>query len=305
VCHSVITVDGWDTSAFLLAWRPRSVPAGAAWFSRSVVARVGVSHKARAKALLWNCAQLGAFAESVGLELDPEVLFGEAVIERFLALGCRSFSPGTTRTLRTNLRFVAKQLAAANSPAPAALPRERSKCPYSSSEIAGYLALADAQPTEARRQRANGLICLGAGAGLTGIDLRAVRGIDVVVRSGGVVVCVRAGRPRVVPVLAHLAERAIAAGRFAGAEFIVGGVEPTRRNVTSGLIASLSGGFDLPRLEIPRLRATWLSSVGALIGLPTFLAAAGITCSQRLGDVMQSLEPAEEAEAVALLGGLG
>ena len=37
------------------------------------------------------------------------------------------------------------------------LPRERAKAPYSPAEIAGYLALADAQPTPQRRMRAAGL----------------------------------------------------------------------------------------------------------------------------------------------------
>jgi hypothetical protein len=50
-------------------------------------------------------------------------------------------------------------------PADAPLPRERAKARYTAAEIAGYLALADAQPTAARRMRAAGLVCLGAGAG--------------------------------------------------------------------------------------------------------------------------------------------
>jgi hypothetical protein len=41
----------------------------------------------------------------------------------------------------------------------------------------------------------------------------------------------------------------------------------------------------------------------SLLGLATFMAAAGITCSQRLGDLVAGLEPAGEAEAVRLLGG--
>jgi hypothetical protein len=40
-----------------------------------------------------------------------------------------------------------------------------------------------------------------------------------------------------------------------------------------------------------------------LLGLATFLHAAGITCSQRLGDITAALQPGTEAEAVALLGG--
>ncbi len=273
-----------------------------ALFALQAVGRCGPLAASRRKNLLWCCAQLGAFAQSVGFPLQAEVLFSEAVIERFVGLGCRSSSPGTRRTLRSNLRFVARHQAPPR-PRAASLPRQRSKAPYSAAEIASYLALADAQPTAARRARANGIISLGAGAGLMGLDLRVVRGRDVVARSGGLVVVVRGRRPRVVPVLAGFSERAQAAAAFAGDEFIVGGVEPSRRNVTSGLISSLSSGGDLPRLELPRLRASWLAAVAELIGLPTFMAAAGISCSQRLGDVVGGLSPAGEAEAVALLGG--
>jgi hypothetical protein len=39
-----------------------------------------------------------------------------------------------------------------------------------------------------------------------------------------------------------------------------------------------------------------------LLGLATFLHAAGITCSQRLGDITAALQPGTEADAVALLG---
>jgi hypothetical protein len=41
-----------------------------------------------------------------------------------------------------------------------------------------------------------------------------------------------------------------------------------------------------------RLRATWLADYGELLGLATFMHAAGISCSQRLGDLIAGLEPA-------------
>ena len=81
-----------------------------------------------------------------------------------------------------------------------------------------------------------------------------------------------------------------------------GGTDPGRRNITTPLTRSLSGGAGLPRLEGSRLRATWLAEVAELIGLATFMHAAGITCSQRLGDLLAGLEPAAEAGAVRLLG---
>jgi hypothetical protein len=288
----------------LAEWRPRNISLDVANFCASAVERLGIPSKQRNKSLLWSCAKLASFAESVGAELTDEVLFSDAMIERFVSIGCGSFSHGTRRTLRTNLRFVATRLKAAGGPMPAALSRERSKAPYSDSEIDGYLQMSDTQPTQARKNRASGLICLGAGAGLMGLDLRAVRGRDVQCRHGGVVVTVRGTRSRVVPLLSRFSDRALAAASFASDDFIVGGVNLNRRNVTSRLIASMSGGGDLPRLEIPRLRATWLQTAGTLIGLPTFMAAAGVTCSQRLGDVVSRIDPLGEAEAVALLGGL-
>jgi hypothetical protein len=150
--------------------------------------------------------------------------------------------------------------------------------------------------------RACGLVCLGAGAGLIRADLRAVRGTDVTCRSGGVIVAVRGARPRAVPVLARYHGRLLAAAAFAGTGLICGGTDPGRRNITTPLIRSLAGGAGLPRLDTSRLRATWLAGVADLLGLATFMHAAGITCSQRLGDLLAGLEPAAEADAVRLLG---
>ena len=189
-------------------------------------------------------------------------------------------------------------------PAAGPVGRERARAPYTRAEIAGYLALADAQPTESRRMRAGALVCLGAGAGLVGADLKGAAGTDVTRRSGGVVVTMRAGpRPRVVPVLARYHDRLLSAAHFAGDRLVIGGISTSRRNVTTPLTASLAGGADLPRIEIGRLRATWLCEVAERIGLGAFMEAAGITCSQRLGDLVATLDAVDLDEAVAVLGG--
>jgi integrase len=225
------------------------------------------------------------------------------VIERFIVTAGRELTGPTRRTLRTNLRWAARRAGPQLGPAPVPLPRERAKAPYRDAEIAAYLALADAQPTRGRRMRAAGLICLGAGAGLTGTDLRQVRGSDITCRSGGVVADVRGRRPRVVPVLARYHDLLLASAEFSGEGLVTGGRDPGRRNVTTPLISSLAGGTDLPRLDTSRLRATWLRDCAARLGLATFMHAAGITCSQRLGDLIAALDTADEAQAVALLGG--
>jgi integrase len=184
-----------------------------------------------------------------------------------------------------------------------ALPRERAKAPYTDAEIAAWLALADTQPTLRRRMHAQALICLGAGAGLLGGNLRRVRGSDITGRCGGVVVEVRGRRPRTVPVLWRYHDRLVASAAFAGDGWVIGGADPERHNVTAPLISSLAGGADLGRLCTARLRSTWLAAVAERIGVATFLAAAGVPCTQRLADIVATLHPAAEPDAIALLGG--
>jgi integrase len=288
-------------AAYIGRWRPSSVSPRAAAFARDVVAATAPGGRERAKNLLWAAGKLADYAIGVGLDPVPEVVLHPSVAERFTRCA-PGLSGVARRTLRTNLRFIGRRAVPHLYPADLPLPRERSKQPYSTAQIDGYLALAGAQPTRERRMRAAGLVCLGAGAGLIRGDLRDVRGSDVACRSGGVVVIVRGARPRTVPVLARYHERLLAAARSAGNGLICGGSDPGRRNITTPLTRALDGGTGLPRLDTSRLRATWLRDLAEQLGLPTFMHAAGISCSQRLGDLIAGLEPAGEAEAVRLLG---
>jgi integrase len=294
-------MTGADVAAYIGRWRPSSVSAEAAAFARDVIMAVAPRGRERAKNLLWAAGKLADYAIGLGLEAVPEVVLHPSVAERFTRC-----APGLTgvarRTLRTNLRFIGRRVVPQLYPQDLPLPREHAKAPYSPAQIAGYLALADAQPVLERRMRAAGLVCLGAGAGLIRGDLREVRGTDVACRSGGVVVTVRGARPRTVPVLARYHARLLAAARSAGTGLVCGGADPGRRNITNPLIRALDGGTGLPRLDTSRLRATWLADCAELLGLATFMAAAGISCSQRLGDLVAGLEPADEAAAVRLLG---
>jgi integrase len=293
-----------EIAAYIGRWRPSSVSPRAAAFAREVITKTEPAGRERAKNLLWAAGKLADYAIGLGLEAVPEAVLHPSVAERFTRCA-PGLSPVARRTLRTNLRFIGRRVVPQLYPQDLPLPRERSKAPYSRAEIDGYLALADAQPTAGRRMRAAGLVCLGAGAGLIRGDLREVRGTDVACRSGGVIVQVKGRRARVVPVLARYHPRLLAAARLAGNGLICGGADPGRRNITNPLITALDGGSGLPRLNTSRLRATWLAGCAELLGLATFMHAAGISCSQRLGDLVAGLEPAGEAAAVMLLGGAG
>jgi hypothetical protein len=155
-----------EVAGYIAAWQPASAPPqAAAAFVRQVVSQAAPAGRDRARNLLWAAGKLAGWAVPLGLEPVPEVLLHPSVIERFTA-----HAPGLTgparRTLRTNLRFLARVVVPHLVPADAPLPRERAKAPYAPAEISGFLALAGAQPTAARRMRAAALVCLGAGAGL-------------------------------------------------------------------------------------------------------------------------------------------
>jgi hypothetical protein len=284
-------------------YAPRSLSAPAAAFAREVVAVAAPETPARAKALLFAAGRLGGFGERVGLELSAGVLLHGSVIERFVLTGAGGVSPATRRTLRTNLRYLARAVERYPQPAPVALARERAKAPYNAAEIDAFLRLAACQSTEARRMRASALICLGAGAGSITGELRHVRGTDVVARSGGVLVQLGGARARLVPVLYRYHERLLKAAAFAGGRYLIGGWDPDRRNVTDSLCAALSTDSSLPRLQAGRLRSTWLVECARAIGLPAFMHAAGITCSQRLGDLAATLPTVSETELITLPGG--
>jgi hypothetical protein len=189
-------------AGYIFAWHPSWVPPQAAAFARQVVMQAAPPGRERAKNLLWAAGRPADYGIGLGMEPVPEVLLHPPVTERFTAHG-----PGLTgvtrRTPRTNLRFLARAVVPQLLPADLPLPRERAKAPYIPAEIDGYLALAAAQPAAARRMRAAGLACRGAGAGLIRAGLRHVRGTGIICRSGGVIVNVRGRRPPAVPVLAR------------------------------------------------------------------------------------------------------
>ena len=132
--------------------------------------------------------------------------------------------------------------------------------PPSPAQIAAYLALADAQPTLARRGGGLCAPCAWGRArdswGPTSRPWRAPMSSRAPAASSSL--SDTDGVPHIVPVLALYHERLLGAARDTGEGLLIGGASARRRNVTTHLTASLAGGADLARLDISRLRATWL-----------------------------------------------
>ncbi len=149
-----------EVAAYTGRWRPSPVSPQAAAFARDVIAKTAPEGRERAKNLLRAAGKLADYAVPLGLEAVPGVLLHPSAAERFTRCA-PGLSGVARRTLRTNLRFTGRRVVPQFYPADVPLPRERSKQPYSPAEIAGYLALADAQPAAERRMRAAGLACPG------------------------------------------------------------------------------------------------------------------------------------------------
>ena len=258
----------------------------------------------RAKNLLWAAGRLADWAIGLGLDPVPEVLLHPSVIERFTA-----HAPGLTGRDPAD---AAHQPAV---PGPggrsragpggrAAAPRARQGARIAPREIDGYLALAAAQPTAARRMRAAGLVCLGAGAGLIRADLRAVRGSDIICRSGGVIVdgARRAGRGRC-RCWPATTSRCWPPRRSPGTAWSPAGTDPARRNVTTPLItragrrdrAAPAGHHPAAGHLAGRLRRSCSGWPRSCTPPGSPAASGSATCSP-------PCDPGSEAEAVALLG---
>jgi len=124
-----VVTPGRDAAALIASYQPSSLPGPAAGFARLVTAICAPQSAERAKALLFACGKLGAFASAAGLELVPEVCLHPSVIERFTVTAGRELSAPTRRTLRTNLRYAARRAGPQLGPPPVPLPRERCKAP--------------------------------------------------------------------------------------------------------------------------------------------------------------------------------
>jgi len=116
-------------------------------------------------------------------------------------------------------------------------------------------------------------------------------------------VIVEGTRARVVPVLARYQDMLCRCAQFSGDSYMVGGFAPTRKNVTTPVLARASGGVGLKRLSVSRLRSTWIAEHLEHLGLHGLLYAAGLKYSQRLFDLAGYVPSMSESELVALLGG--
>lgn len=255
-------------------------------FVAAAVAECVSSTPYQANALQQVAAKLTAWTwQQAGLPLERSVVFNRDVIARFIAVGC----PGVKAAVRGNMRSQLLRMSESLLD-PATVPRRLNPlppsdptAPYSAMDLVSLRSWAEAQSTAPRRANAEVLLALGAGCGLSAIEIGEVRVRDISCDERGVLVRVDGGRPRSVPVLREW-ERALLERQTA--------LEPDRyvfrENHTIFYPNLVTNFVDRSRVvglrpQTQRLRSTWIvRHLEAATPATLLMRAAGVESLEAL-----------------------
>lgn len=236
------------------------------------------------------------------------------LLDRYINAGLAQLSDGTRATHRSTLATaIAAILSGGQRRARAAY--RGGSAPYSPADEQRFLLLARHQPTPLKRARLSAVVALGAGAGLDSSDLRGVRPADIEVLTNPAdvfQVTVRSGqRPRTVIVRTYYRELLAEALRlhreagFSDADTLLG-CEANRSVASRVVEQSLTATGEPVRIEIARLRATWLlAAMHAQVPLTVILQAAGLKSARPIADLIAYLPEPDPTEFAQLLAGVG
>jgi hypothetical protein len=274
---------------------------------RSVIDQATVSEPT-ARKYLSHFAAYAAWSVAQGVPAALPQLLDAATIERYIEIGMPDAKDGTRGTRRSILRRIAQHAHPDLSLAPDAKPLayRRIRPPYAAQEIASYFRLADAQPTQGRRDSLRAVLALGLGCGLDCGDLGWVRGIDVRETEHGVEVDVAGRRPRRVICLSRYEDPLTELATTAAEKLLIGGAQLGRRNVTSVTLGRLLQDKSVPPLVVSRLRSTWLTAhLAANTPLPVIMGAAGLRTVRPLEDLLDHVPAYSASEATRALRSAG
>jgi hypothetical protein len=247
--------------------------------------------------------RLALWATGEGFALDREVILDPSTVERFAEVALAS--DRSRATYRAALRRVGPLLTkrAPWEPRPAAMARRQVAPPYTGPEVLLLRQDALVQPTPARRRAARAFLALGLGTGLDGRWATRVAACHVKASASGVVVEVGEPAARQVVACAEWEDELIGLAATADDEFLVGGYSNSTRR-TGHLTERLVVPTGHPRLAPARLRSTWLvAHLLAGTRLPELCRAAGLEGVTVLSDLLEVIEPLDDASTVTMLRG--
>jgi integrase len=287
-------MGGSSSDFFELNYVPTVAPAY--WeevreFVEDVVGRVRGSTPYSDTDLALSVGRLALWCwQDAGLDLDAELVFHRAIIDRFSRAGLPAFNEAARGNIRSQLLRVAEAVLD-----PALVPRRLTPMraadpsrPYLEREVIALQAWANSQSTEARRDNANVLLALGLGAGLSASEIGNLNVRDLCAHDAGVDVEILGPRARQVPVLDYwtgvLRERIaqLPGDRFAFRE----GHTSNYDNLISNFVSRSRSEGVLPQTQ--RMRATWVvHHLQNGVPLAQLLRASGVESLDALNRYMR------------------
>ena len=231
----------------------------------------------------------------VGCELDALVVFDRDLIETYVRdVLPRELAPGTRRNYRAWIFRVAEVVNPDKNPRkPMPLNEKSMGAPYTESDIIALDRWSAGQSTPYRRSNAATLVALGAGAGLSSIEIAHLRRDAVTVRADGSVeltVFINGDLKRRVVVSAEFEEIiATQINDLQDDSFVfLPQRSRTENDVVSAFVAKTLHPRGTPTVTVRRLRNTWLvTQMVNRVDVLTLMEAAGLQSLESISRLAQ------------------
>jgi hypothetical protein len=248
----------------------------------------------------------------VGCELNAALIFDRDLIDSWVRDELPAhYAPGTRRNYRAWVSRVAEVANPDKNPrAPMPLNARSMSEPYSENDIVALDRWASGQPTPYLRSNAAVLVALGAGAGLSSIEIVQVQRQSVSMHDDGTVtinVVVKGEHKRQVVVSAEF-EKTIAKqvqGLPPEAFVFLPRRSRTENDVVSAFVARTTHPTGTPSVTVRRLRNTWfVTQLTNRVDVLSLMDAAGLESLESISKLARFVPRPTSDERIAQLRGV-
>ncbi len=273
---------------------------------RDVMTRAGFATQATVDKYVAVVAAFLVWCHRRHMPLVIESVFTRDTIDTFYVHGMASLQPSTRNDYRSRLHGVAPKVNRSLI-APTVFATEgyqHVRPGYTELEEAVLRRVAMRQRRPVIRRQLCAVVGFGAGAGLDGRDFRTLRSQHVTVTGDGILVGVTGPRPRITVVRHEYEELVLNSLESLSPTSLVLGRDVDRKSVTGNIVDRADTFDDTPKIDISRLRSTWLMSLmRRRIPIQVILNAAGLQTARSLTDLVPHLPPLHDCDTYDWLRG--
>lgn len=238
--------------------------------------------------LLWR------HAEHLDVSVTSAMRFDD--IDRFYVRGLDDSSERTRNDYRSRLRLLATRVnPSMEAPVVTPLGYNSVRPGYTTVEEATMRRVALRQRLPETRRRLCAVVGLGGGAGLDPVDMRTLRAGDITETESGLLVATSGAKPRQVIVRRNYEELVRVGINDRPSTDLVLSVGRDRANQVSRVIDNASIYDDCPKVDMRRLRTTWITwLIQQRVPLATVLKASGLSSARTIVDMVAHLDLVED-----------